>query len=280
MAKTNQIQQLVNGEIADADDVNQIVENAGNEGGSIPYDATTHQRENDGSESLGNASYPWGDMCVDEDAYLREIDTVSHTEASSVIWRNLRKFISLKDTPDTYSGQEGKVPVVNDDEDALEFVNIIKVIPISTTTAPAVTNAPSGQTTTVTIDNSEDYTGKRIRLFGIVNAKHSSGSWLSVASTDGNRIEYTSATDTIEDDVYFDDTADGGYNRQASYFNFEGILTTSNSKIAESFDTGQGTQTSYLKLDGSGYITLVNEVTGTNVYGVCRIEYALLIVYE
>lgn len=121
MAKTNEIKKLVNGEIADADDVNQIAENVGSEGGSLPYSDDNQQRSTDGSESLGTINYPWGDLYMNQLSSIREIDTVSATEAASVTLANLRKFISQKDTPNSYSGKALQVPRVNAAEDALEF---------------------------------------------------------------------------------------------------------------------------------------------------------------
>lgn len=122
MAKSNQIQKLVNGEIADADDVNQIVEDAGTEGGAIPYDPDTEERSTDGSQSLGSAAYPWGSLKINQDAELVEVDKDSHTEASSVAFKNLRKFISQKDTPASYGGAAAKFVAVNAGESAVEFV--------------------------------------------------------------------------------------------------------------------------------------------------------------
>lgn len=121
MAKTNQIKKLVNGEIADADDVNQIVENAGAEGGSIPYSEVNQQRSTLGDEALGSANYPWGDIFVNKDAYLRELITTSASISASVKFENLRKFIYLKDAPASYSGQANKFVGVNSGETALEF---------------------------------------------------------------------------------------------------------------------------------------------------------------
>lgn len=121
MAKTNQIKKLVNGEIADADDVNQIVENAGAEGGSIPYSEVNQQRSTLGNKHIGSANYPWGDIFVNKEAYLRELITTSASISASVKFDNLRKFIYLKDAPATYSGQASKFVTVNSGETALEF---------------------------------------------------------------------------------------------------------------------------------------------------------------
>lgn len=125
MAKTNTRKILVNGEIADADDVNQIVENTGSEGGSLPYDVTTHTRDTLGNEPLGTVNYPWGDIFVNDDAYLKEVDTVGSSVAASVLFSNLRKFIFLKDAPGdgtgSYAGHAGKSAVVSVGEDGLDF---------------------------------------------------------------------------------------------------------------------------------------------------------------
>ncbi len=121
MAKTNQIKKLVNGEIADADDVNQIVEDAGNEGGAIPYNPVNHQRITNGSVSLGSTTYPWGSLNISRDAYLYEVETTSPSVASSVQIKHLREFIYLKDVPQTYVGQGGKFLRANLAENAIEF---------------------------------------------------------------------------------------------------------------------------------------------------------------
>lgn len=123
MAKTNQIKKVVNGEIADADDVNQIVENAGNEGGGIPYDPTTHQKETDGSEHLGSTNNPWGSLFVNKNGSFVELDLANPTLNQSVLWSNLRRFITLKDAPNSYAGHGGAQVVVNSGETGLEFAN-------------------------------------------------------------------------------------------------------------------------------------------------------------
>lgn len=121
MSKSNQIKKLVNGEIADADDVNQIVENAGAEGGTIPYDPTSHERSTDGSQSLGSTAYPWGSLKINQDAEFVEVDPVSHTAAASVAIKNLRKFIYLKDAPSSYTGKAGLPLICKDTEDGVYF---------------------------------------------------------------------------------------------------------------------------------------------------------------
>jgi len=123
MAKTGQIQKVVNGEIADADVVNQIVENAGNEGGSIPYDETTHERDSLGNEEIGSTNYPFGSLNLNENAYFNEIDTISPSVAASVQIKNLRRFLSLKDCPTDYGGYGGSVVRVKPEENGLEFTS-------------------------------------------------------------------------------------------------------------------------------------------------------------
>lgn len=140
MAKTNQIKKVVNGEIADADDVNQIVENAGAEGGLIPYDPSTEQRDTTGSQSMGATSYPWGSLFVNREAEFQEIDPISHTVASSVSWKLLRTLLKMKDFPASYSGQGGKALRVRLDELGVEFntpSNIQIFTSSGTFTAPA-----------------------------------------------------------------------------------------------------------------------------------------------
>lgn len=122
MAKNNQITKVVNGEIADADVINQIVENAGNEGGAIPYDPISHQRDDDGNEALGSITYPWGDLFINEDAALKEIVTSSASVNASVLFKNLRKFIYLKDAPSSFAGAGAKFVAVNAGETGLEFI--------------------------------------------------------------------------------------------------------------------------------------------------------------
>jgi len=122
MAKTNQVKKLVNGEIADADDVNQIAENVGSEGGSIPYSDVDQDRDDTGSESLGSAAYPWGTINLNEDSSFNEIVTASSSVANTVLIKNLRRFLSQKDTPSTFAGQATKLCAVNAGEDAIEFI--------------------------------------------------------------------------------------------------------------------------------------------------------------
>jgi len=141
MAKSNQIKKLVNGEIADADDINDIVESAGNEGGSIPYHLDTDERDSTGGQSLGAVAYPWGSLYLNRDAILGEVDPVSNTLASSVTISDLRKFISQKDTPNSYSGESGKSIIVNTGETGLEFSNISSLVFISRTTWSSAGNS-------------------------------------------------------------------------------------------------------------------------------------------
>ncbi len=144
MPKTDPVKKVVNGEIADADDINQIAENIGSEGGTIPYSDTDQNRSTDGSESIGATAYPWGNINLNRDADFNEIDSVSHTIASSVTISQLRKFISQKDTPASYVGQAAKAVVVKDDETGLQFDPAPGAVEVLTTggtwTAPAGVN--------------------------------------------------------------------------------------------------------------------------------------------
>ena len=122
MAKTNNIEKLVNGDVADGEVLNQIIENAGNEGGAVPYNNATQNRAN-GTESLGQVAYPWGNFNMSREALLQEINSTTGTVASSIALRLLRTFINLKDTPESYSGQGNKVLRVKSDETAVEFTS-------------------------------------------------------------------------------------------------------------------------------------------------------------
>lgn len=147
MTKSNQIKKVVNGEIADADDINQIVENAGSEGGLLPYSDVNQQRVVDGSESLGSTAFPWGNLFVYDKSLFVEVAITNHTAASSVAWDNLRRFIYQKDTPASYVGNALKALRVNAGETGVEFSaseSIPKVIEVFTTsgtwTRPANVN--------------------------------------------------------------------------------------------------------------------------------------------
>lgn len=121
MSKASPIKKFRNGEIADADEVNQVVESAGSEGGLLPYDPTDHEYSEDGSQSLGSTAYPWGSFKVNQEAELVEVDATSHTVSNSVAFKNLRKFIYLKDAPNTFVGQANKFLRCKVDESGLEF---------------------------------------------------------------------------------------------------------------------------------------------------------------
>lgn len=127
MAKASPQTKLVNGEIADADVVNQIVENVGSQGGLIPYDPTTNNQETNGSQSIGSTAFPWGSLFVNRNANFVEVDLSTNTAASSIAMNLLRKFISLKDAPGngigTYVGNGGKFVQVNNGENGLQFAN-------------------------------------------------------------------------------------------------------------------------------------------------------------
>ena len=124
MAKTNNIEKLVNGDVADGEVLNQIIENAGNEGGAVPYNNATQNRAN-GTESLGQVAYPWGNFNMNRESLVQEINTTTGTVASSIALKLLRTFINQKDTPPTYVGQALKVPRVKTDESELEFASVI-----------------------------------------------------------------------------------------------------------------------------------------------------------
>ena len=121
MPKNNEIEQLINGQVADANIVNQIILTAGTEDGIIPYSEDDHQRDTTGTESVGAQAYPWGSFYVNEDASLIEIDTVGGSISATVLFSNLRKWIYQKDTPASYSGNAGKIATVNSGESALTF---------------------------------------------------------------------------------------------------------------------------------------------------------------
>lgn len=124
MAKSNQIKKLVNGEIANADDINDIVESAGAEGGSMPYDPTTDQLDTIGGQSLGATAYPWGSIYLNQNSILGEVDPATNTLAASVTISDLRKFLNLKDVNEsTFSGKGGQFVKVKTTEDFLEFSN-------------------------------------------------------------------------------------------------------------------------------------------------------------
>lgn len=125
MAKASPQTKLVNGEIADADVVNQIVENVGSQGGLIPYDPTTNNQETNGSQSIGSTAFPWGSLFLNRLANLVEVDPSTNTAASSIAINLLRKFISMKDAPGngtgSYTGNGGKFIQVNGAENGLQF---------------------------------------------------------------------------------------------------------------------------------------------------------------
>lgn len=121
MPKGSPVTKLVNGEIADADVVNQIIEDVGSQGGLIPYDDITNNQETNGSQSIGSAAFPWGSLFINRNANLIEVDPVSNTVSSTVAWNLLRHFINLKDTPSSYTTFGGLAVRVKVTEDGLEF---------------------------------------------------------------------------------------------------------------------------------------------------------------
>jgi hypothetical protein len=167
MPKNNEINKPVNGEVADANIINQIILNAGNEAGAIPYDESDHQRDTLGSQSLGSAAYPWGTFCVSRDKYLMEIETTSNTVASQVAIKDLRKFISQKDTPDSYSGEANKLVAVNSAEDAVEFVNPPTKTPLVFAFATGGSNHSDGSHGVAPPDTAEADPGTAIVLSNV-----------------------------------------------------------------------------------------------------------------
>lgn len=125
MAKGSPVTKLVNGEIADADVVNQIAEDIGSQGGLIPYDPNTNDQDTIGGQSVGSTAFPWGSIFLNRNANFVEVDPSTNTAASSVAMNLLRKFITLKDSPGngvgTYTGQGGRFVQVNNAETGLQF---------------------------------------------------------------------------------------------------------------------------------------------------------------
>jgi hypothetical protein len=164
MPKNNEINKPVNGEVADANIINQIILNAGNEAGAIPYDESDHQRDTTGSQSMGSAAYPWGSFYINRDSYLFEIETTSNTVASQVAIKDLRKFISQKDTPNSYSGQANKLVAVDSGESELEFVNPPTKTPVVFSFAKGGSNHSTGSHGVAPPDTAESDAGGAIVL--------------------------------------------------------------------------------------------------------------------
>lgn len=144
MAKGTPISKLVNGEIADADVVNQIVEDAGNQGGAIPYDPSTNEQSTTGNQNIGSVANSWGSLYINQNGSFIEVDPVSPSAAASVLIKNLRRFITLKDSPGkgtgSYTGQGGKFLQVDSGEDGLQFAtpsNIVTFLSSGTWVCPA-----------------------------------------------------------------------------------------------------------------------------------------------
>lgn len=144
MAKGTPVNKIVNGEIADADVVNQIIEDVGSQGGSVPYDPATNEQSVNGSQSLGSTALPWGSIFVNRNANFVEVDPNTNTAASMIAMNLLRKFISMKDAPGngagTYVGSGGKFVQVNNAENGLEFSTpstIVEFISSGTFVCPA-----------------------------------------------------------------------------------------------------------------------------------------------
>lgn len=75
MSKQSTTKTLVNGEIADAEDVNQGLEDVGTIGGLIPYDETSKAKVADGSKDIGSVNNPWGDIYIEQNKNLNLVDT-------------------------------------------------------------------------------------------------------------------------------------------------------------------------------------------------------------
>lgn len=125
MAKGSPVKKVVNGEIADADDVNQIVLDVGTQGGLIPYDPNTNDQDTTGSQSIGSTAFPWGSLFVNQNGSFVEVDPSTNTASAMIAMNLLRKFISMKDAPGggvgSYTGFGGDVVSVKTDESGLEF---------------------------------------------------------------------------------------------------------------------------------------------------------------
>ena len=146
MVKTNTVPKFVNGEIADADPVNQAIENVGGEGGLIPYKDEGNIRDTTGQQSLGSTIYPWGSFFVNEDATFNEMDTGTGTVSAQVAFSNLRRFLTLKDTFSSFSGFGGFLVRVNAAENALEPVAPSQIETFTPTGSPFTWTAPVGVT--------------------------------------------------------------------------------------------------------------------------------------
>lgn len=121
MAKGTPVTKLVNGEIADALVLNQIIEDVGSQGGLIPYDPSTNNQETNGSQSIGSTAFPWGSLFINKNANLVEVDPSTNTASANIAWSLLRTFLGLKDAPSSYTGFGGDAITVKLDETGLQF---------------------------------------------------------------------------------------------------------------------------------------------------------------
>ena len=121
MAKTNSIKKFVNGEIIDADDVNQVIENSGAEGGVIPYNESSHNRDTTGQEDIGSVNYPFGDIYFNKDKKFKSVNTGTAAVDQEFTFAEIMQFIKKTDTPSNYSGSGEKFLRVNSGENAVEF---------------------------------------------------------------------------------------------------------------------------------------------------------------
>ena len=118
-------------------------------------------------------------------------------------------FLSLTDTPDTYEGQAGKTPVVNDKETGLVFKNIVPAKFITLSDCPSSYKNAAGKLVRVKSDNSglefvnvangeiEDFT-----QLADVPGSYEGASEKVVAVTQGeNGLEFKQANDLLKDQL-------------------------------------------------------------------------------
>lgn len=85
MTKTTQVQKFENGNIIDADEVNQAIENAGSLGGVRPYN-NTGAVNTSGDKDVGESSYPMGNSHHRSDKELKVYDPITKTLVASKSW--------------------------------------------------------------------------------------------------------------------------------------------------------------------------------------------------
>lgn len=74
MAKTSTIIKHAAGDFIDADEWNQNLENAGSEGGLIPYDVGGASKDTDGNLDIGALANPYQDIYIHQSASLKLVD--------------------------------------------------------------------------------------------------------------------------------------------------------------------------------------------------------------